>query len=242
MKKIEIAMQGLGIERLRISGKKDWAIFWTFTVMAVYVIGGRLDRGWNDWLRSIGNPWLTDLNEPQSYGRMIAAVLLLAVVMEVMAFLCRKSTKVKVAVPVAGLLLALALVGAYQVHSRLIVSVLWEEEPAAMTIWRKGESSAFQVEEDQAKRELQELCRGLVPITDQERLEACREWCSEKGGRGAEASVHLSFLQKYGHSYVLWLDVKDGYVYLWRGYDRNRALITFFEDNGIVEYIGSLSE
>ena len=223
-------------KELKISGRKDWIIFWFFAVMISYVAGGWLARPINEWLGGMTGPWLTDLNMPSNYGRTIGAVLLLAALTEILLLFRKKNVKAKIGVAVAGVALAALIVGIHQVHCRLIVSVLHSEEPKSMTLFLDGRQERLVSEEE--CRELLELCRGLEVITDSEELADCLVWYEEKGiGLGSANSVWLTFPQKYGHGYVLQLNVQDGYSYLWRGYLGDEKRITFFRDNGLTEWL-----
>lgn len=241
-------MKKFTIRDFRIKNKRDWIVFWIFAVLIAYVAGDRYNWRVNTWLREIGNPWMTDLNEPQNYGRMIVAVILLAVLAEVVLFLCRKSVRVKLAVLAAGLILPAAIVGIYQLHCKLIVSVLWDEEPSSVyvkygdtrEVWKSGEENFVPAEKWQ---ELQKLCGDLKIVTDGQELKKSMEWYNaEEAFMDTDYYVDLTFPQKYGHGYVFTLRIKDGYVYLWRGYKGQTTVVTFFEDNGITEWLSGEGE
>lgn len=222
-------------KELKISGRKDWIIFWFFAVMISYVAGGWLARPINEWLRGMTGPWLTDLNMPSNYGRTIGAVILLAALTEILLLFRKKNVKAKIGVAVAGVALAALIVGIHQVHCRLIVSVLHSQEPESVTLFLGGSQERLVSGEYQ---ELLELCRGLEVITDSEELADCLAWYEGEGARsGVADGVWFRFPQKYGHGYVLDLDVRDGYIYLWRGYLGNEKRITFFRDNGLTEWL-----
>lgn len=240
------AVKKRSIKDFAIKSRRDWVIFWAFAVLAAYVLGNRYNGSINDWLRGIGNPWLTNLNEPQNYGRTIAACILLAVLAEIVLFLCRRKIWMKLAALAAGLVLPLAVVGVYWLHCRLIVSVLWEETPSSVSVnggdgfevWKSGGENRVPAEQWQ---ELLEFCRNLTIVTDPEKQEECMAWYSgaEDPFMSEDYYVSLIFPQKYGHGYDFSLRIKDGYLYLWRGYKyrEQTQLITFFEDNGIVEWL-----
>lgn len=239
-------MKKVNIKKICIKNKKDWGIFWIFAALIAYAVGHEFNGRINDWLRGIGNPWMTNLNEPQSYGQMIAAVVLLAVVAEVVLFLCRKTIKAKLAVLAAGIIFPLMIVGIYQVHCKLIVSVLWDMEPQAVRIEYDGEEEYLKVigengeiiPSSQELQEVIELCRSLKVISDEETLEAYMEWynSAEEPFMNTDMVI-LYFPEKYGHSYMFPLRLQDGYVYLWRGYSDKEMEVTFFEDNGITEWL-----
>lgn len=231
-----VSMKRIGKEGLKISGRKDWIIFWFFAAMISYVAGGWLDRPVNEWLRGMTGPWLTDMNMPGNYGRTIVAELLLAALTEALLFLQRKSVKAKIGVAVAGVALAAMIVGIHQVHCGLIVSVLHSEEPKSMTLFLDGSQERAIAQEE--RQELLELCRSLEVITDPQELADCLAWYDGEGKRpGGTDGVWLKFPQKYGHSYILNLDVQDGYIYLWRGYQGHEKQITFFRDNGLIGWL-----
>lgn len=235
----------MDIRRLKIKSRKDWVIFWAFAALIAYVVGGAFDIRINTWLCGIHTPWLTALNEPQNYGRAIIAAVLLTVMAEGVLLLCRKSWRAKLVTLAAGALLSLALIGVYQAHCRLIVSVLWSGEPQSMAVkldgsYRYRERGGEEDLTDAQWGELLELCRSLAPITDSEEQQAYMAWYKAEGDFVGSDWIQLHFPEKYGHGYMLWLNVQDGHIYLWRGYQGYDMLITFFEDNGIVEWLQNI--
>ncbi len=230
-----IISENIRKNELKISGRKDWIIFWFFAVMVSYVAGSWLARPINTWLNGMTGPWLTDMNMPANYGRTIGAVILLTAMTEGLLFLRKKSVKAKIGVAAAGVALAAMIVGIHQVHCRLIVSVLHSEEPRSVTLFLDGSQKRLVSGEYQ---ELLELCRNLEVITDPEERETSMAWYEgEEIRSGGADSVWLTFPRKYGHGYILNLQVQDGYIYLWRGYQGYEKRITFFRDNGLTEWL-----
>lgn len=232
------------MSKLRIRTKRDWAIFWVFAALIAYMLGDEWNYFINDRLRVMGSPWLTNLNEPQGYGRMIAAVILMAIVGEVVLFLCHKPVKAKLAVLAAGVLLPLALVGLYRLNCNLIASVLWKEEPNSVFLHGQeadvclkmsagGDIADVSMEE---YKEALEYCRNLT-LASEEEQKAGLEWYknAESPFAGVD-SISMYFPEKYGHSYSFSLRLHEGYVYLWRGYSGDGVEVTFFEDNGVTEW------
>ena len=230
----EVMSENIRKNEMKISGRKDWIIFWFFAVMVSYVAGGWLARPINTWLNGMTGPWLTDMNMPTNYGRTIAAVILLAAMTEGLLFLRKKSVKAKIGVAAAGVALAAMIVGIHQVHCRLIVSVLHSEEPGSVTLFLDGSQKRLVSGEYE---ELLELCRGLAVITDPDELADCMAWYEEEYRLAGTDGVWMAFPRKYGHSYVLHLHVQDGHICLWRGYQRGEKEITFFRDNGLIEWL-----
>lgn len=240
-----IAREGFRGGKLKISGRKDWIIFWSFAAIIAYVaggwMGGRVDR----WLERIAGPWIMRLNLPPNYGRTIVATLLLTLLAEGVLFLCRRPAKAKLGALVLGMGAMLAVTGIHQIHCQLIVSSLWEEEPDSVWTYRRngdgltlrwGMQGEAPVSEEECQ-ELLALCRSLEVISDPYAQESCMAWYQEKGNLLGADEVYLTFPQKYGHSYVLDLRIQEGHVYLWRGYKGQEPLVTFFQDNGIVAWL-----
>lgn len=232
------------MKKLRSLNKKDWIIFWIFAALIANVIGNFFNHRINDLLRKFGNPWLTNLNEPQSYGRLITASVLLAVMAVLVLFLLKKSLKAKIAAIFAGILIPAAIVGIYFIHCNLIVSVLWNTEPQTVFVddgdtcyyIKTNSPQGTKISSKQSLSEILELCRTLTPITDEVQIKKCMDWYENAEEPFLHTDmVRLYFPEKYGHHYQFSLRLHEGYVYLWRGYSDTQE-ITFFEDNGITEW------
>ena len=199
------------------------------------------------WLRTIGNPWLWEGNEPQSYGRMIIAVIILAVLAEAVCFLRRKSLKVKLVVLAGGLLLPVLLTGMYLLNCRLIVSVIWKEEPEAMTVW--WDESEYTIRYTPGEEEqllLLEYCRNLTIVSDKQVQEEFMQWYWDNIGKDfwSDTQVDIHFPKKYGHSCWFKVQVWGDYLYFFRGNGAggNNILVTLFEDTGLVAYLEGLQQ
>lgn len=239
-------IKGISVKNIRISGKKDWTIFWIFATLIVYTMCGSVGERINDWLRTIESRWMTNLNEPQSYGQILATTVVMALLVEIVLFLCHKPLKSMLLTLAVGVVALMLVIGCYQLHCDLIASVLWKEEPWHINLWHENQctylkldaegAEYFDIEvEEEAWREVLELCRNLKPVSKEEQ-EACIEWYknAEEPFMGTD-SIDIYFKEKYGHSYSFKLRLHEGYVYLWRGYSSDGLEITFFEDNGITE-------
>ncbi len=233
-------------KKIRMQGRKDWVIFWVFAALVCYCLAHPIEYQVNAWLRERGNPWLKEINEPQPYGRMIAAVLLFILVAEVVLFLCRKSLKAKLALLAAGVLMPLSLMGIYQANCQLVTSVLWREAPRmAVITYREGEERISVPLSSEECQEIQELARNMTVVSDEAEKEKFMEWFTTETSDaylGAD-QVSLYFPEKYGHSYSLDIRCKDGYVYLWRGHGRTQAdLVTLFQDNGVARWMEEMRQ
>jgi len=227
-------------DKFRIRSRKDWVIFWIFAVIICYAVGVRYEHLFDRWLFQFANPYMTYLNQPYTWGQLMAFFFLLAMVTEAVLFLCKKPVKAKILVLTGALLMPMVVLAGYRIHTDLIVSSLWKEEPGRMTVSWTDENSGRRVNQieltGKEKQAVLELCRGLTVVSDIETQEMLRQWYLDNMEEHFmwDSTVELYFAEKYGHSYNFWLRVCDGKVYLWRGYrSSGTEAITFFEDNGI---------
>ena len=234
------------ISKFRIDSKKDWVIFWIFAALIAYAVAYNFDTGITYRLRSIGNPWLWEGDEPQSYGRMIVAGIMLTVLAEAVCFLRRKDFKVKLAVLAGGLLLPVLLTGMYLINCRLIVSVIWQEEPDAITVWwGKHEDTVRYTPSEEEQLLLLEYCRNMTVVSDKQVQEEFMQWYWDTKGRDfwSASQMDLNFPRKYGHSCMLKVQVWGDYLYFFRGHGTgNNIIVTLFEDNGLISYLEELQQ
>ena len=240
-------IQKIDWNKFRIRNRKDWMIFWIFTVCICYAIGIYYADMPGRWLFHFANPYMTQLNQPHTWGQLMVFLPLFVAVTEVVLFLCKKPVKAKILLLAGALLMPMVIVAGYRIHTNLIVSSLWKEDPGrVMIFWKDADSEKQENRRELAgeeRKELLELCRGMIPVSDQNTLEMLKQWYQEydREQYAGRSHIRISFAEKYGHSYELWLYVYDGKVYLWRGYSSSMEEITFFEDNGIVEWMEEIT-
>lgn len=233
--------------KFKINSKKDWIIFWIFAALIAYAVAYNYDKKITCWLRSIGNPWLWEGNEPQSYGRMIIAGIMLTILAEAVCFLRRKKLRMKLAVLAGGLLLPVLLTGMYLINCRLIVSVIWQEEPDAMTVWwDENEYTIRYTPSEEEQLLLLEYYRNMTVVSDKHVQEEFMQWYWDTEGKDiwSATQVDLHFPKKYGHSCWFKVQVWGDYLYFFRGNGAggNNILITLFEDNGLIAYLEELQQ
>lgn len=241
-------VQRVDWNKFRIRGRKDWAIFWILAVCICYAAGIHYADRPDRWLFQFSNPYMMNLNQPHTWGQLMVFFPLLAVVTEAVLFLCKKPVKIRILVLVGALMMPMVIVAGYRIHTNLIASSLWKEEPEVIRlVWRDTDSGAREDQmelTEEERRRLLELCRGMSPISDQGELERLRQWYREDNEERYEqgSGIQMSFAEKYGHSYSFWLNICDGKIYLMRGYNSSmQQEITFFEDNGIVEWMEGIT-
>lgn len=238
------------LEKFRIKGKKDWAVFWVFAVLVCYGISSLL-TGWRlkYWLFEHADPYMSNLNDPsEGWQRVMITLLLLAAVCETVLFLCKKNRKWKVTVLSAAVLTPFLTLGAYKIHTRLIVESLWKEEPGAVSIWFQTELSSGKkglYGEELTEEEYQQLltfCRNLTIVSDEEKQEELKEWYYGADDPFMKSDeIYLLFPQKWGHGYSFQLRLYEGKLFIWRGHGKQpEEYLTFFEDNGITAWLEEL--
>lgn len=228
------------LSKFAIVTKKDWVIFWTFAALVAYSLAGFFQGRIDTQLRKIGNPWLWQGNEPGSYGRMIAAALILAVTAEVVCFLKRKQIWLKLAVLAAAILVPIALVWMYQYNCRLITSVIWEEDPIDM--WISGLSDRSYSPTEKEQKEIMEYCRNLTVVSDEQvRQEFIERYNGEDNNLREMYTININFDRKYGHGVWFWVSISEDAVFFDRG-SNTPGTITLFEDNGIAQYLENLRQ
>lgn len=236
-------------KKLRIQSKKDWTIFWIFALLICFALGSHFGHRYDEWLFRFANPYMTYLNQPRSWAELMMFLLLFAIVVEAVLFIRKKPVKAKIFVLIGALLVPMVIVAGYRVHTNLIVSSLWKMEPKSANVYYYAENDNTKRliirKEDLSTEEwkqLIELCRNLTPVSDKATLEQLRQWYRDTEERHMYADgIQLFFDERWGHNYDFWLSVDDGKIYLWRGYSRSitwiKTEITFFEDNGLIEWL-----
>lgn len=242
-------------EKLRIRGKKDWIIFWIFAALICYGLSSCfLTFKVTAWLFQRANPYMTNLNDPScGWGRLMITLLLLALVGEVVLFLCERNLKGVIsmaAVLLVAVFIPFITAGAYKVHTDLIVSSLWKEEPRYVSIWpesdpatgKRGTGLLIENLAEEEKQQLLELCRSLNMITDEEELGELAQWYQESRDAFTDAAeIRIGYDERYGHSYSFILRLHEGKVFIWRGNGKQPTqYLTFFEDNGVTKLVKDL--
>ena len=237
-------MKKIDWKQIRIKSRKDWVIFWIFSGLICYGLGACYGSRNSAWLFQFANPYMTSLNQPYTWGQLLGALLLFAVVMEVVLFLCKKSVKARVLVLILALCIPMLIAAGYRIHSNLIVSSLWEKEPQGFRVFPNhsaGDMGFIETDDltEEEKRTLLELCKNMTIVSDEKTQEELLQWYrqAENPCVGAD-DIQLWYEEKYGHGYYFNLKLYEGKVYLWRGYGAGQSeYITFFEDNGITEWL-----
>lgn len=241
-------------DRFRINRRKDWVVFWVLAGLLCYVLAGRfLSFSVTDWLFRSSSPYMTNLNDPApGWGQLLIALILLALVGEAVLLLCKRDRKgaiIMVLLLIAAGVTPFAVRGLYRVHSDLIVSSLWKEQPQTINVWFGNDQETGQrygvSDEDlskQQKQELLEFCKNLTPIADESKLKSLKEWYLKTISEFRDpTNIYIGFSKKYGHSYSFNLRIYEDKVFIWRGNGKQPVqYVTFFEDNGLINWLEEL--
>lgn len=100
------------MKRIELRTKRDRTIAYIFTILVVYGISTRFD--FQPWLLKYGNPMMTQMNQPKSYGNVIFTILIMTIITVVLLILRKKSIKVMCIVALIGCLAAVATFKLYE--------------------------------------------------------------------------------------------------------------------------------
>lgn len=152
----------------------------------------------------------------------------------------------------AACVVPFAVKGLYRIHTDLIVSSLWKEEPQAISVWfQEGEESgerryALRDEDlsEQQKQEILEFCKNMTIVSDEEEQRKLQQWYEKTPSAFNDAAeIFIQYPKKYGHSYSFKLRIYDGKAFIWRGNGKQPLqYVTFFEDNGLAEWLERLQD
>lgn len=228
-------IQKIDWNKLRIRNRRDWVIFWVFAALICYALGLRWDDRPNQWLFRFSNPYMTNLNQPYTWGQLLVFLGLLTIPVETVLFLCKKPVKARILVLAGALLMPAIILAGYRIHTNLIVSSLWKEKPVRIDLWKDQRMSLTGEEQG----ELLELCQNLTLVSDKETQELLDQWYLEHRSEAFTEADHVEirFPEKYGHNYTFHLRVYEGNVFIWQ----SNTEVKFFEDNGIVEWVESIT-
>lgn len=235
---------------LGIKNKRDWFIAFAFTFLVVYAISTRFSHRVDNWLFNFTPDFFTNMNQLRSYGNWLITIVAMAVIVEVVLLMYRKIRKVKlwvfVGVFVAAVVLWLGVFFGYQLHSKLVVSVIDTEQPVGFGIDPGMDSEEAYIQGTsltiEEKERLLELCKTLQPVDETEQERLYREYKESDGAWFIEAEeVGFRYPVKYGHDFIFNIRIYDGNIYVRKGYnEKQQELIVFFEDNGLLRMVEDL--
>lgn len=220
------------MEKLRIKTKKDWVIAYIFMTLVVYGISTRFN--FQSWLLKYGNPMMTQLNQPKSYGNVIFMIVCMTLITEILLLRKKKKIKWLVIIAVVGCVSSITTFKMYEWNTDKIVSVK-DEEQGVLSHVGYWVGDAVEVTE---KEKIIELCEKLEPVSEEEQARLEQEYFADEDYLIDSVTIDITYPEKYGHSFVLAVSVHDDNVYIWKGYsNKQEDIVTFYEDNGIAELV-----
>lgn len=219
----------------KIKSKKDWCIAFLFTALVIYGISQGFTFRLNKVLMKITDSRLTELNQPSGYGNTAVTFFIMGGIAGIVLIIKRQSGKKILCAVMAGILMALACMGAYLLHCKLIVST--PESAAPDSVWVSGKSfenngfSEKYNEENKDMVKLVKLCTSLKELPGEEQEKLRKSFTHDYD---EEIMIWLSYPERYFHSYCLILRIWEDKIYILRD---NGSEVIFFENNGLIEMI-----
>lgn len=237
---------------LGIKHKRDWFIACAFTFLVVYAISTRFSQKVDDWLFNFTPDFFTNMNQLRSYGNWLITIAVMAVIVEAVLLLYRKIWKVKLwvfgGVFATAVVLWMGVFFGYQLHSRLVVSVIDTEQPVSFGINSCLDSREVYIQgtslTEEETEQLIELCKSLQPVDEAKQEELYQAYKDSDGDWFMNAEeISFRYPVKYGHDFHFNIRIYDGNIFVRKGYnEKQKELIVFFEDNGLLQMVEELKE
>lgn len=221
----------------QIRTKKDWCIAGVFAALAAYGVSTFFSSDFQGILLRYGNPMLTDMNQPKSYGNVIFTILIMVILLEAVWWKMKRRARMKVLGAAAGTALAAAVLAGYFLHCDRIVSSIESGDGTVIDISPWGKEADIHFTDSQEK-EIVKLCETLKPVSAGEQKRLAREYldAGEDVPDSAEL-IWITYPKRYGHMFDLMVRVDGDRIFVKKGDDnRQRPIVTFFEDNGLCGY------
>lgn len=227
---------------LKIKTKKDWVIAFIFALLIVYGITTRFSFRLQSFLLEYGNPRLTNMNQPRSYGNLIITVLVMTLLIEILLAAYHKSVKMKVTILLAGIVCSVFLFAGYLINCNLIVSVMGKEEPVSVHANGWATNIALTMSKEQQDK-LVSYCETLQPVSKEQEKKSESTFYADGNITGDSLLIWIVYPKKYGHNYDLMVCVYDNMIFVRKGYNyRDKEIVTFYKDNGLVSFINQMKE
>ena len=201
------------MNNFRIKTKRDWCIAAVLTTFVVYAVSTRFTFELQSSLLKFGNPMMTNMNQPKSYGNIMFTIETVA-----------------------------AFFGFFQIYLynvNQIVSVIEEEDGRYTSIgYWVGED--WDVDESTIK-EINLLCEELKPVSKKEQMKLREELLKNEDYIDDTLLIWTEYPEKWGHNFDLMVYVYEDMIFIDKGYDYNQQpIVSFFEDNGLLELVDEI--
>ena len=116
------------MNNFRIKTKRDWCIAAILASFVVYAISTRFSYTFQSILLQYGNPMMTKMNQPKSYGNIMFTVVVMMILVIVILIRHKKSKKIIAIVVIGTGMVFFGIFQMYLYNVDKIVSVIEEEE------------------------------------------------------------------------------------------------------------------
>ena len=229
------------MNNFRIKTKRDWCIAAILMTFVVYAVSTRFTFELQSSLLKFGNPMMTNMNQPKSYGNIMFTIVVVMILAEIILIRHKKSKKLMGILAVGTVVLVFGIFQIYLYNVNKIVSVIEEDEGRYTSIgYYVGE--AWDVDESTIK-EINLLCEELKPVSKKEQMKLREELIKNEDYIDDTLLIWTEYPEKWGHNFDLMVCVYEDMIFIDKGYDYNQQLIvTFFEDNGLLELVNKVKE
>lgn len=226
------------MERFKIKTKKDWCLAFIFATLVVYGISRTFSYTLQNWLLQYGNPMMTNMNQPKSYGNVMFTIVVMTIIVEIVLFRHKKSKKIMCLLAASGCVFTAAVFGMYLLNVEKIVSVIEEEDCLNVNIGYWAGNDLNLTEEQ--KENIARMCEELEPVSAEEEAKLEAEFYADGEWTSKAVLIWVTYPEKYGHNFDLMVCVYEDHVFIRKGYGNDqKEIVTFFEDNGLIEALGN---
>jgi len=229
------------MNNFRIKTKRDWCIAAVLTTFVVYAISTRFTFELQSMLLKCGNPMMTKMNQPKSYGNIMFTIVVVMILAEIVLIRHKKSKKLVGILAVGTVVMVFGIFQIYLYNVNQIVSVIEEEDGRHTSIaYYVGED--WNVDESTIK-ELNLLCEELKTVSQKEQMKLREELIKNEDYIDDTILIWTEYPEKWGHNFDLMVRVYKDMIFIDKGYDYNQQpIVTFFEDNGLLELVNEVKE
>ena len=229
------------MNNFRIKTKRDWCIAAILMTFVVYAVSTRFTFELQSSLLKFGNPMMTNMNQPKSYGNIMFTIVVVMIIAEIILIRHKKSKKLMGILAVGTVVLVFGIFQIYLYNVNQIVSVIEEEDGRHTSIgYWVGED--WDVDESTLK-EFNLLCEELKPISKKEQMKLREELTKNEDYIDDTLLIWTEYPEKWGHNFDFMVCVYEDMIFIDKGYDYNQQpIVIFFEDNGLLELVDEVKE
>lgn len=233
-------IMGKFVQKLSIKSRRDWFIAFVFAFLFIYLIVLRYQVVINDFLLPLTPDRISFFNQPENHG--VYAITVLAMSALTMGVMIYKKVRGKyIALVLAGgIMLAGAVMGSYYYECRVMLKIPSEYQPEGVSVYYYGLDSSHEgyTLNEETEKQLVDKVVALEPLSEEEEKEQ-KERIDIDGSSG-ETSISIWYPRKHGHSYHLWVRVKDDVIRITKGHSPKDDPL--YQDNGLLDILEKIQK